>query len=142
MSNGIVAVVSGTTSPERVVVEAARRADDSGGAVHVLYVLGLEWYASAELWLAERLRIPTGTETIRGVCERKADRVAAPALETYEAAGRIGDPIDEIVEYATQVGADTVVVDGDLKAGAGAWRRASEPLEPFRQRELSVVPVY
>ncbi|WP_394740017.1 universal stress protein [Natronococcus roseus] len=142
MSDGIVAVVSGTTAPERVLFEAARRADDSGATVHVLYVLGLEWYASAELWLAERLRIPTGTDTIRAICERKADRLTAPALERYEAAGRIGHPIDEIVEYATEVEADTVVVDGDLQSGTGAWRRVSDPLEAFRERELSVVPVY
>ncbi|MDG5759905.1 universal stress protein [Natronococcus sp. A-GB1] len=142
MSDGIVAVVSGTTVPERVLFEAARRADDSGATVHVLYVLGLEWYASAELWLAERLRIPTGTDTIREICERKADRLAAPALERYETAGRIGHPLDEIVEYATEVEADTVVVDSDLQSGTGAWRRVSDPLEAFRERELSVVPVY
>lgn len=142
MSDGIVAVVSGTTDPERVLFEAARRADDSGATVHVLYVLGLERYASTELWLAERLRIPTGTDTIRAICEQKADRLAAPALERYEAAGRIGHPIDEIVEYATGVGADTVVVDSDLRSGTGAWRRASDPLEAFREQELSVVPVY
>ncbi|MDG5818636.1 universal stress protein [Natronococcus sp. A-GB7] len=142
MSDGIVAVVSGTTGPERVLFEAARRADDSGATVYVLYVLGVEWYASTELWLAERLRIPTGADTIRTICERKADRLAAPTLERYEAAGRIGHPIAEIVEYATEVGADTVVVDGDLRSGTGAWRRASDPLEAFREQGLSVVPVY
>ena len=142
MTDGIVAVVSGTTAPERVLFEAARRADDSGAPVYVLYVLGLEWYASAELWLAKRLRIPTGTDTIRAICERKADRVAAPALERYEAAGRIGHPVNEVVEYATHVGADTVVVDSDLRSGTGAWRRASDPLEAFREQGLSVVPVY
>ncbi|TYL37016.1 Usp family protein [Natronococcus pandeyae] len=138
----VVAVVSGTTRAESVLVEAARRADESDTVVHVLYVVGLEWYARLELHLAERLGIPTGSETIRSICERKADRLAAPALEEYEAVGRVGNPIDEIVQYAEQVGADTVVLDGAGHWGGGWWRRSSSLLEQLRERDVPVVPVY
>ncbi|RQH00976.1 Usp family protein [Natrarchaeobius oligotrophus] len=138
----VVAVVSGTTRPDSVVVEAARRADDLETAVHVLYVQGLGWYANLEVVLSERLGVPTGIETVRKTCERRAERIAEPVLEEYRAVGRIGRPIDEIVEYTRNVDGDCVVIDAAVDWGAGFGSLFSDPLTRLRAENVLVVPVY
>ena len=138
----VVAVVSGTTKPDSVVVEAARQADDHGTNVHVLYVQGLSWYANLELFLSGRLGIPTGIETIREICERKAERIAEPVLDDYEAVGLVGRPIDEIVQYVQQVDGDCVVLDSEANWDAGLKSLYWDPLKELRENGIRVVPVY
>ena len=138
----VVAVVSGTTKPDRVVMEAARQADDRGTNVHVLYVQGLGWYANLELFLSERLGIPTGSETIREICERKAERIAGPVVDDYEARGLVGRPIDEIVQYVRQVDGDCVVLHSEASWEAGLKSLHRDPLTELRKEDISVVPVY
>ena len=138
----VVAVVSGTTKPDSVVMEAARQADDRGTDVHVLYVQGLGWYANLELVLSERLGIPTGIATIREICERKATRIADPVIDEYEARGLVGRPIDEIVQYVRQVDADCVVLHGEADWGPGLKSLYRDPLKELREEDIPVVPVY
>ncbi|MFC7008523.1 hypothetical protein [Halalkalicoccus salilacus] len=138
----VVAVVSGTTKPNSVVVEAARQADDHGTNVHVLYVQGLSWYANLELVLSGRLGISTGIETIREICERKAERIAEPVLDDYEAVGLVGRPIAEISQYVRQVDGDCVVLDSEASLGAGLKSLSWDPLKELREKGIPVVPVY
>ena len=138
----VVAVVSGTTKEEHVLLEAGGRAADLETDVHVLYVLGLGWYANLEVHLSDRVGIPTGLETIRGICESRADRIAAPLLDEYVPAGRIGRPIEEIVQYADEVDAHAVVVDADVDWGAGLDSVRHDPIEQLRAEGVGVVPVY
>ena len=138
----VVAVVSGTTKPDRVIAEAARQADDRGTIVHVLYVQGLGWYANLEITLSERIGIPTGLEGIRETCERKAAGIAEPVLEEYEAVGVVGRPIEEIVRYARSVDADCVVVDAEANWGAGLESLTRNSLAKLRESDVPVVPVY
>jgi hypothetical protein len=138
----VVAVVSGTTKSDNVVIEAARQADDRGTDVHVLYVLGLGWYANLELLLSERLGIPTGIETIRESCQRKAERIAEPILEEYEAVGLVGRPIDEIIQYVRQVDGNCVVLDSEANWGAGFKSLYRDPEKELREKGIPVVAVY
>lgn len=138
----VVAVVSDTTKPDRVVMEAARQADDHGMTVHVLYVQGLGWYANLEMILSDRLGILTGTETVREVCERKAERIAEPMIDEYEAVGLIGRPIDEIVQYIRQVDGGCVVLDSEANWGAGFESLYRDPLKELQGKDIPVVPVY
>lgn len=138
----IVAVVSGTTKPHHVVIEAARQAKDQGTTVHVLYVLGLGWYANVETYLGEYVGIPTGINSVREVCKRKAGDIAAPVLDDYEAVGLVGRPVDEIARYSRQVSADCVVLDADANWGAGIRALTIDPVEKLREKDIPVVPVY
>ena len=140
----VVAVVSGTTDPERVVLAAARQADERETRVHALYVYGLGWVANRELAIGERVGIPTGIETIRTVAERNAERVADPILDEYEVAAVVGEPIEEIVDYAQEVDADCVVLAAGANWGASVSRLYRSPVEQLRERdpEFDVVPVY
>lgn len=138
----VVAVVSGTTKPDSVIVEAARQADDHGTNVHVLYVQGLSWYANLELFLSGRLGIPTGIETIREICERKADRIAEPVIDDYEAVGLVGRPIDEIVQYVRQVDGDCVVLDSEASWESGLKSLYGNPLKELQETDVPIVTVY
>lgn len=138
----VVAVVSGTTKPDSVLMEAARQADDHGTNVHVLYVQGLSWYANLEISLSGRLGIPTGIETIREICERKAERIAEPVLDDYEAVGLVGRPIDEIVQYVRQVDGYCVVLDSGANWSAGFKSLYWDPLKELREKDIPVVSVY
>ena len=138
----VVAVVSGTTKSDRVVIEAARQADDLGTDVHVLYVLGLSRYSKLEVFLGERVGIPTGVETIRETCIRKAEQIADPPLEEYEAVGLVGRPIDEIVGYVREVDGDCVVLDAEANWGVSVKSVSRDPIERLRRNDVPVRPVY
>ena len=140
----VIAVVSGTTDPERVVLAAARQADERETRVHVVYVYGLSWVANQELAIGDRLGLPTGIETIRTIAERKAERVADPILDEYAVTAVVGEPIEEIVDFARSVDADCVVLDAGANWGASVSRLYRSPVEQLRERdhEFDVVPVY
>ncbi len=121
---------------DRVVLEAAGRADEHGGDLHVLYVLDLGWFARLELGLAERVGIPVGRGVIEGVCARIADGAARDLVDEYEAVGRVGDPVTEAVTYADRIGARCVVVDGQ----SAPWSDRS--VLEAGVHGIPVVPVY
>ena len=137
----VVAVVSGTTKPEHVVIEAARQAADRGSDVHVVYVVALSGVAKIELGLAEFLGIPTHTETIRRTGERKAASTADPILDEYETAGLIGRPVEELIRYVERVDGECVVLDANSNLEAGFRRLYQDPLQQLRENEIAVVPV-
>lgn len=137
----VVAVVSQTTKGQRVILEAADRADALGTGVHVVYVLGLGWYTALVVRLADRVGIPTGADRIRAVGRRRAEAIAAPIIENYEAAGLVGEPIEEIVRYAELAGADCIVVDADARWDVDVGSPFRDSREGFRESDITVVPV-
>ena len=138
----VVAVVSGTTHPERILFEAADVADENDTEVHVCYVLGLGWYSNLEISIADRLGIPVHLDTIRGVCERRAEGYADSVLDEYESIGLIGQPIEELTRYAEEVDAEWIVVDGNSRLATGIWTIRRDPVEELRDAGFTVKPVF
>lgn len=135
----VVAVVD-RTGGDRVVLEAARIAEDRDCELHVAHVLGLSRFSALEISLAERLGIPVDTALFRGLCARIADRIADPIVEEYESVGLVGRPGEEILAYARRVDAERIVVDGDrLGRGDGPFRNTRTELE---DGEIPVRPVF
>ncbi|MEM4781530.1 MAG: universal stress protein [Halalkalicoccus sp.] len=131
-----VVAVADRVGGDRVVLEAARIAEERDCELHVVSVLGLSRFSSIEISTAERIGIPVDTALFRGLCARIADRIAAPIVEEYEAVGLVGRPSEEVLEYARRVDAECIVVDG---------RRFGRTEGPFanarRELEEGNVPV-
>lgn len=138
----VVAVVSGTTHPERVLFEAADVADEHETDVHVCYLVGLGWLSNLEVTIADRIGIPVRLDTIRGVCEGKAAHYADPVLDEYQTVGLIGQPIEELIEYAESVDAEWIVFDGNSRLAAGIWKISRDPVDELREAGFSVKPVF
>jgi nucleotide-binding universal stress UspA family protein len=138
----VIAVVSQTTRSDRVLFEAADRADALGADVHVVYVLGVGRYTDLVVRFADRIGVPIGIERIRAVCERRAEAAAAPIVENYETAGLVGEPVEEVVRYARLHGADCIVVDGNANWNVDVTSLLRDSTERFRETDVSVVPVY
>lgn len=137
----VVAVVNRERG-ERIVLEAADRADDLDGDLHVVYVLGLGRFGSLELSIAERVGLPVGMGIVRDRCTGIADRIAAPVVEEYEPVGLVGNPAEEVDAYVREVDADCVVLDGHRSRSGFAPSGGTDVEEALRERDVPVVPVY
>lgn len=135
----VVAVVT-RAGDDRVVLEADRRAADLDTDLHVVYVLGLSAFGTLELDLAERVGIPVGMDLIRDRCAAIAEGIAASVADDYEPVGLVGDPAEEVLEYARRVKADRIVIDSRRSRwNAGPFGGSKETL---RESDVLVVPVY
>lgn len=135
----VVAVVD-RAGGDRVVLEAARVAEERDCELHVAYVLGLSRFSTLEISIAERIGIPVDTALFRRLCTRIADRIAAPIVEEYEAVGLVGRPGEEVLEYARRVDAERIVVDGRrFGRGDGPFQDARRELE---ESDVPVRPVF
>lgn len=139
----VVAVVNRKRG-ERIVLEAADRADDLDGDLHVVYVLGLSRFGSLELSIAERVGIPVGMGIVRDRCAGIADAIAAPVADEYEPVGLVGKPTEEVDAYAREVGADCVVLDGHGSGSGSGFGLpgGTDVEEALRESDVPVVPVY
>ena len=129
---------------EEVVLEAARRAEELGTDLHVVFVLGLGRLANLELDFSERLGIPTGTDVIEERCTAIAEEVAGTVLEdeAYEAVGLVGVEADELLAYAEEVDADCIVVDGQPGLRTDTFSPFQNTQQAIQESEFTVVPVY
>lgn len=137
----VVAVVNRSRG-ERITLEAAHRADDLDTDLHIVYVLGLNWFSTLELSLAERIGIPVGMDIVRDRCADIAGAIAASVAEQYEAVGLVGDPDEEVAAYARQVGADCIVIDGRRSRSKGGIVRTRGSWETVRGSDIPVIPVH
>lgn len=126
---------------EKVLIEAAARAADRKTDLHVVYVLPLGKYGLFELKIAERVGIPVQLDLFRTLSENIADGIAAPIVDDYIPVGLIGDPESRIIEYAGDVDAELIVIDGNTrKEGARGMFGASVNESP--ETDIPIVPVY
>lgn len=115
----IVAAVDRSDRASAVLGEAATLAEAFGESVDVVHVLSREEFVSLE-----RTNVSETGEAvpIEGVVET-AENIASEAID--EAAvdgnpiGLVGDPADEIVEYAHDQGARYIVVAGRKRSPVG-----------------------
>lgn len=136
-----IALISHTTKEEKILIEAARSADESGATIHVVYLIPFGWLANLEITLAERIGIPVGLDTIRSLAERKAATVAEPILEEYVAVGLIGKPTQELLKYAEEINAEKIFIDADSRLSADVMELIRTPQDRLRGEGFQVISV-
>ncbi len=137
----VIAIVSETTKSEAVLQEAADRAAASNAEVHVVHLIGVGWVGRIEWWIADMLNIGGGLDTVRELAARRAAAVAEPALDEFTPVGLVGEPIEEIVEYAEKVDAECIVLDGDSKMAVGIATMSRDPVGDLAGHGFQVVAV-
>lgn len=134
----VVAVVERRTG-DRVVIEAARRADELDADLHVVNVVGLGWLGNLELWLAERIGIPTGRGTIESHCRDVAREIAGPIVEEFTPVGIVGSGVRELLEYARSVDADCIVIDPRAGRRIDPFHLVRDPIDTLHASGIPVV---
>lgn len=127
---------------EKVVFEAATRADELDTDLHVVYVLEMGGFGMFELEIAERVGIPVGLDVFRSRCASIADSIAEGIVEEYEPVGLVGDPREVVLEYVRKIEADSVVVSGAVDRGSSSARNSKTLIETLRDAGFEAVPVY
>ncbi len=136
----IVAVVD-RSHGERVLIEAARLAADRETDLHVVYVLPLKRYGALELDLAERLGLPVRLDFFEDMCKQIANSIASPLADDYVPVGLVGKPDTEILNYATEVDADLIVVPDRSLGDTSSWSVFGSPMKQLHKSDIPVIPV-
>ncbi|GAB6880551.1 hypothetical protein JCM17823_28250 [Halorubrum gandharaense] len=121
----VVAGVSPGRDEEKLLREAARLADGVDEALHVTHVV-------SESAFEEPTADADGTPTFGAVREEARqvaveaatealgdDAAISPDGESFEAVGLVGEPADELIEYANHVDASLLAVGGRERSPVG-----------------------
>lgn len=115
----IVAAVDGSDRSDATVREAVALGEAFGEPVEVVHVLTREEFVSLERTnvseTGEAVPVEGVVETAEGISEEAISEAGA----TASAVGLMGDPADEIVEYAHEQDARYVVVAGRKRSPVG-----------------------
>lgn len=114
----VVAAVDSGTGAKAVAEAAATLADQSDAPLHLLSV-----YEHSEHEHLLNQALDTGEslseEERSRIATRAAENAAADLTRGFEAVGRRGNPAAEILEYATDVDAEYVVIGGRQRSRVG-----------------------
>ncbi|QLG63842.1 universal stress protein [Halorarum salinum] len=115
----VIACVDRSEQAAEVVAEAARLGEAFGEPVHAVHVLTREEFVDLERTSVDDTGRAMPLDRIREVAARIAEERVEDAGVTAEAVGLVGDPSDEIVNYADEHGASYVVVGGRKHSPVG-----------------------
>lgn len=104
----------------RIVVEQAQRLGEAfDEPVHAVHVLTRKEFVSLQRTNVAQNRQAVPVERIREIAEEIAAETLEGAGVDAEPVGIVGEPAEEIVEYARETAADYVVVAGRKRSAVG-----------------------
>lgn len=115
----IVAAVDRSDRASAVVREAVTLGEAFDEPVDVVHVLTREEFVSLERTNVDETGEAVPLESVIETARSIADETIAEANVTATAVGLVGDPADEVVEYAHEKGARYVVVAGRKRSPVG-----------------------
>lgn len=114
----IVAAVDRSDRATAVVEQANELAEAFDDTVHVVNVLTTSEFIDLGSTQAKE-GDPVDMDSVRSVATDVAEKAASSLDGQYEAIGLMGDPANEVVNYATEQGARYIVVAGRKRSPAG-----------------------
>ena len=114
----VVAAIDRSEGASRVVAEADRIADRFDVPLHVVFVIDDSEHTRLIEDYAEK-REPMSESVIGQIAGDVTADAVPDGVEDYEAIGLVGDPSDRIVEYATDVDAEDIVIGGRSRSPVG-----------------------
>lgn len=115
----VVAGVERSKHESQAVVEAAKLAEAFDEPLHVVHVLSQSEFRELEEQSMENTGQTVPVDDVRDRAERAADDVAQRTTDAYEPVGLVGDPADELVEYAERTDASYICVGGRRRSAVG-----------------------
>lgn len=114
----IVAAVDRSDRADTVIKQAEVLAETFGDTIHIIHVL-----STSEFVDLGRTKAKEGDsidlESVKNVASNIAEEAAEPLRRQFEAIGLMGDPADEIINYADEQNARYIVVAGRKRSPAG-----------------------
>lgn len=114
----VIAAVDRSKQATDVVTEAAELAELLDEPVHVVHALTRSEFVKLGSTSA-RAEKPLDLDQVRDAAADMAEEVVPEIDVSYETVGLVGDPADQIVEYATDVSAQYIVVHPRRRSPAG-----------------------
>lgn len=115
----IVAAVDRSERAAAIVEEAARLGEAFDQPVDVVHVLTRDEFVSLERTQVSETGETIPVERVVDMAEKVAAEAIGEAGVTANAVGLMGDPADEIVEYANEHGASYLVLAGRSRSPVG-----------------------
>lgn len=115
----IVAAITRDKPQKRVVQEGQKLAKAFDEELHVLNVLKLSEFVDIETDAVRNSGRPEEMQKVRSKAESIAREAATDVGEDPVAVGRVGDPADQIVQYAIEKDASYIVVGGRKRSPTG-----------------------
>ena len=114
----IVAAVDRSARADEVIRQAETLAEAFDDTIHVVHVLTTSKFVDLGRTRAEE-GDPVDMDQVISVAANIAEEAAASLDGPFEAVGLMGDPADNVVNYADEQGARYIVVAGRKRSPAG-----------------------
>ncbi|SNR46244.1 universal stress protein [Halorubrum vacuolatum] len=115
----IVAAVDRDERDSKAVKQGIALAEAFDEPLHVVHVISQSEFREIEQSSVDRSGKTVPMDEIRERAREEAEKVAAETAEAYEAKGLVGDPADEIIDYADRVEARYICVGGRRRSVVG-----------------------
>ena len=137
----IVATVTRNKPQRRVVEEGHKLAEAFDEELHVLNVLQLSEFVDIETDAVRATDRPEEMQNVRNKAESIARGVTSDVTDYAVTVGRIGDPTEQIVQYALEKDASYVIVGGRKRTPTGKAIFGSITQSVLLEAEQPVVTV-
>jgi len=137
----IVATVTRNKPQRRVVEEGHKLAEAFDEELHVLNVLQLSEFVDIETDAVRATDRPEEMQNVRNKAESIARGVTSDVTDDAVTVGRIGDPTEQIVQYALEKDASYVIVGGRKRTPTGKAIFGSITQSVLLEAEQPVVTV-
>ncbi|MFC6838022.1 universal stress protein [Halomarina ordinaria] len=137
----IVAAVDRTDRASDIIAEARRLGEAFDEPVHAVHVLTRDEFVSLQRTNVSETGSAVPVEEIEAIATEIATEAIQDADADAEPVGLVGDPADEIVSYATRVGAEYIVVAGRKRSAVGKALFGSVSQSVILSAETPVVMV-
>ncbi|ELY62954.1 universal stress protein [Natrinema versiforme] len=114
----IVAAVDRSDRADTVIKQAKVLAEAFADTIHVVHVLSTSEFVNLGRTKAKE-GDPIDMESVKNVASNISEEAAEPLSRPFEAVGLMGNPSDEIVNYADEQDARYIVVAGRKRSPTG-----------------------
>ncbi|SFT05274.1 universal stress protein [Halostagnicola kamekurae] len=114
----IVAAVDRSDRADTVIKQAEVLAETFDDTIHIIHVLSTSEFVDLGRTKAKK-GDSIDLESVKNVASDIAEEAAEPLISQFEAIGLMGDPADEIINYADEQNARYIVVAGRKRSPAG-----------------------
>lgn len=115
----VIVAVDQQKSQPTVVREGEKLAAAFDEPLHVVHVLSRSRFRELEQTSVDETGEAIDLETVREMAEGIANDIAADLAADYTAVGLVGDPAEEVLEYANREDASYIVIGGRKRSKVG-----------------------